>query len=124
MGWELKKSKLQSCGECYKKEEIGKRYGSLVITKFDKIESRKDDNGGRSYFWCKCDCGNEVRVAYTHLKTGHTQSCGCTKKSQGEKIISSILKEHKIPFKREFTFPDLKDKNLLRFDFAIFDDRE
>lgn len=26
---------------------------------------------------CKCDCGNIVTVSSTHLRTGHTQSCGC-----------------------------------------------
>lgn len=51
----------------------GKRYGRLVVVeraykKYDKI------------FWkCKCDCGKEVCVAGSQLKSGMTKSCGCIK---------------------------------------------
>lgn len=26
---------------------------------------------------CKCDCGNEKDILAVHLRSGHTQSCGC-----------------------------------------------
>lgn len=26
---------------------------------------------------CKCSCGNTTKVSMSHLRTGHTQSCGC-----------------------------------------------
>lgn len=55
---------------------IGRRFGRL------KVESRVEDyvqpNGGKHTQWlCKCDCGNEILVVGTHLKSGHTVSCGC-----------------------------------------------
>ncbi len=37
---------------------------------------------GRSYRICRCDCGNERRVLECHLKSGHSQSCGCITKER------------------------------------------
>lgn len=31
------------------------------------------------YWLCKCSCGNEIIVPTSHLRTGHTKSCGCKK---------------------------------------------
>ncbi len=28
-------------------------------------------------FRCQCDCGHQCEVRGTHLRTGHTKSCGC-----------------------------------------------
>ena len=44
--------------------------------------------------------------------------------SRGEIKIEEILKENGIPFKEEYSFPDLVTNSgrPLRFDFAIFDD--
>ena len=38
-------------------------------------------------------------------------------------IIISLLKEHNINFQREYSFENLKDKLSLRFDFAIFNNK-
>ena len=49
------------------------RFGSLVakrIVKYGDI---------RVYWECLCDCGNIVTVSTTHLRNGHTKSCGCLK---------------------------------------------
>jgi len=32
-------------------------------------------------FMCKCECGKELKVSLTHLRTNHTLSCGCHKYS-------------------------------------------
>jgi len=29
------------------------------------------------YVLCRCDCGGEKRVRYSHLKSGNVRSCGC-----------------------------------------------
>ena len=47
--------------------------------------------GGSSrhrYWLCKCDCGNEKVVEESHLKNGHTKSCGCYRreKSSSKKV--------------------------------------
>ena len=44
--------------------------------------------------------------------------------SRGEMKIEDILTESGMPFKMEYSFPDLKSPNgkPLRFDFVVFDD--
>lgn len=50
---------------------IGDTYGQLtVITLVSSINYRKK-------YLCKCSCGNTCEVAMSHLRTGHTKSCGC-----------------------------------------------
>lgn len=51
---------------------IGTRFSRLVVL-------RKVDAPGRSRYVCTCDCGREVRVWATSLKTRNTKSCGCLK---------------------------------------------
>lgn len=122
MGWEIKNLRTQSCGKCYQREEIGNKYGLLTIIKF--LGGDGSEYRNRTYFLCQCECGNIIKVDYSHLTSGHTQSCGCSKISQGEQLISSLLKEYNIPYEKEFIFSDLKDKNYLRFDFAILNDQQ
>ena len=122
MGWEIRDLKTQSCGKCYQREEIGKVYGHLTVKEYLGTRERKDKNGGRSYFLCECECGNIVEVQYSHLRSEHTQSCGCTRVSQGEYLISLILKENNVNFQQQFSFKDLKDKDFLKYDFAILNE--
>ncbi len=54
----------------------GRKFGRLTVV--GPAEDRITPSGQRKPHWvCKCDCGSEVIVAGTHLKSGHTQSCGC-----------------------------------------------
>lgn len=57
----------------------GERFGKLVaIEPFRKP--------GKQLKWlCKCDCGKTLTVYAYHLKTGHTQSCGCLKRGEAGK---------------------------------------
>ena len=57
----------------------GDRYGILTIV--NATERHRQPNGQtKSMYECKCDCGNIVNVQMYHLKSGHSKSCGCTKK--------------------------------------------
>ena len=66
-----------------------------------------------------------VEVRGDKLRNGNTQSCGCIK-SVGESVVSRILTENNIEFQKGYTFDDLRGVGgrLLRFDFAIFKDKE
>lgn len=59
---------------------IGQKFGRLtVVTRTDNYVT---PNGTQHSRWlCRCECGNPdlIIVTGTHLKTGHTQSCGCYK---------------------------------------------
>lgn len=48
----------------------GNHYGRLNVLSLGKP--------GKNISWkCKCDCGKVVSVSGSHLKSGHTKSCGC-----------------------------------------------
>lgn len=70
-------------------------------------------------WYCKCDCGKEKEVSSRELLSGDTISCGCQKNSYRENLIEDILKKHDINYVKEYSFNNLKDQLLLRFDFAI-----
>jgi len=50
---------------------IGEQYGKLTVL------SQLPNKGKHTIWSCKCSCGNVAAVASTHLRSGHTQSCGC-----------------------------------------------
>ena len=111
----------------YKYENlIGKQFGNLTVIKEDKERYEKDrqiTNKPHRYWFCQCNCGNPklFTVQSSHLKNGHTISCGCIKSLAQQKIIT-LLTKNNIKFKKEYSFPDLKGINNgnLRYDFAIF----
>lgn len=70
----------KSCGCLRGKVERSGRKSNLVGQKFGLLTAIKEDgkgNGGKVYWLCRCDCGNEKRVRGTDLKNGNTKSCGC-----------------------------------------------
>ena len=50
----------------------GQRFGNLTV-----LERSENDLWGGVQWLCQCDCCTEVIVARSHLKSGHTKSCGC-----------------------------------------------
>jgi|SRR5271157_4352465 len=53
----------------------GQRFGRL--TALEKTRKAPGPNG--LFYNCHCDCGNDLPVQYTNLKSRNTQSCGCLK---------------------------------------------
>src|SRR5687767_11957533 len=37
----------------------------------------RERRNGRTYYLCRCDCGNETEVEGGNYRSGHTRSCGC-----------------------------------------------
>lgn len=50
----------------------GQRFGRLIVDSYAFTNKH-----GKSMWNCQCDCGKVVVVSGSHLKTGHTLSCGC-----------------------------------------------
>ena len=50
----------------------GQKFGRLTV-----LERAENNKWGQPQWLCKCDCGNEVVVKGSNLKSGHTTSCGC-----------------------------------------------
>ena len=49
----------------------GQRFGKLEVVRYAYTNAKK------TYWECRCDCGNVVVVKAAYLKNGATQSCGC-----------------------------------------------
>lgn len=57
----------------------GQKFGRLTVVSFSGYR-REGKNGHKTSEWkCKCECGNEVVVTKSRLKSGNTKSCGCMK---------------------------------------------
>lgn len=117
----LRDGSIQSCG-CYRKEKLSQlktedltnqRFG--MLTAICKSQKRTTDN--RIKWECLCDCGNIIEVNAKDLKSLHTISCGCSKKSLGEIEIEQILIDNNINYISQYRFPDFKNRI---YDFAIF----
>lgn len=123
-GTDLRRNKVLTCGcTSYNKGQklVGKKFGKLTVVKFLGTNSYS-----KHYYECKCECGNIINVVGAHLLNGNTRSCGCIRleDSVGEQTIARILNENKILYKKEFSFSDLRYKNLLKYDFAILDSNQ
>lgn len=71
------------------KNHANEKYGRLKVVQFVKRENKK------SYWKCKCDCGNEIILPIAYLTTGDTKSCGCLRKEKAHKTGKKSIK-HKM----------------------------
>ncbi|OEH55922.1 hypothetical protein AQ616_18975 [Oceanobacillus sp. E9] len=56
----------------------GQLYGRLEVIKLD--HRKRYAWGSRSFYLCKCSCGNEKVIRRDHITSGATKSCGCLEK--------------------------------------------
>jgi hypothetical protein len=72
-------------------DSTGKKFGMLTAIKRDGVS-----NGGVVIWLCKCDCGNETHVYGSHLRNGHTISCGCYNREFNQKTLfqRSVITHH------------------------------
>ena len=122
-GSDLRTGRRTSCGKRCNytiSETIGKKYGFLKIIGEDSTPPI--EFADKSKHWiCECElCGTKKSISGKLLRNGQAKSCGCLK-STGEQYITKILNELNLCYKKEYKIEELKDKSLLRFDFAIFD---
>lgn len=87
----------------------------------------KTDSSNNTFWKCICHCSKEhseyLILRGDHLRRGDTRGCGNTF-SKGEEKISKILKENKITFIRQKSFPNCiyPDSNKRGFfDFYVND---
>ena len=126
-GQSLRQNTTLSCG-CQHKETFKKpikdmsnqRFGKLLVVKYD--HTLITDTGQHKIYWlCQCDCGNTAVVEGYQLRSGKTQSCGCTK-SRGEELIATMLNSYNVDFKQNKRLKDFRtDKGSYPlFDFQLF----
>ena len=122
----LRSGRTRSCG-CLKKESdrkpkgnvidlIGQKFGHLTV-----INRQGSDQRGEALWECECDCyaHNHIIVLGSNLRTGHTQSCGCERRSHGELVIEKILTDNNISYQQEYSAFKFTSGMSAKFDFYI-----
>lgn len=116
----LNSGHTQSCGcKNYETKNIKNMEGfetnGIKVLSFAGV-----DNQQTALWTCECKyCGNIFITRGSSIRAGYINSCGCTH-SKNEQIITKLLIDNNIEFATQYSFPDLKDNRILRFDFAIF----
>lgn len=85
----------KSCG-CLSNEKVRERcFKDLTGQKFGRLTALRVDrnDNGKTYWFCKCDCGNTHIVLANRLISGNTVSCGCHKE-EIKKKIGELNKTH------------------------------
>lgn len=73
----------------YKIDLSGNRYGKLVVLRYSH-----NDNRRKSYWVCRCDCGNETVVSGSNLKSGNSSSCGCGELENRKRLMDAFTETH------------------------------
>lgn len=71
-GSNLRTGNTTSCGCRRLIDEVGNRYGRLVV-----LERVENDKRNKAAWLCQCDCGDTRVVSGINLRCGYTKSCGC-----------------------------------------------
>ena len=82
---------------------------------------RAQQNSRGVWMWlCRCPlCGCEFMALPAKVLNGHITSCGCSKRSSRERLISGILDSLNVKYAEEYVFHDCKNEYPLRFDFYL-----
>ena len=64
----------------------GKKFGRLTVI-------QRDESKTRTSWFCKCECGKIISVQSSHLKNGHTKSCGCLQKEISANLMKNQIQK-------------------------------
>ena len=104
---------------CNHQIDIGTRFGKLTVL---EMTDERSKNGGSILYRCRCDCGEELLVPSTELRTKRKSSCHKCNISFGESTIEEILKQNNIIYLKEYSFKNLYNQETnrpFRFDFYL-----
>lgn len=122
----LTNGKVISCG-CWRKDRFDKmqkeKICDLTNQKFGKLTAINITSmSKRGAIWhCKCDCGNECDVLSVSLKSGNTQSCGCSRKDSPNKISETMRHQNTYYFDNDCGIGELSDGTFFKFDKEDYD---
>ena len=74
------------------KDLSNQKFGKLTVIEVDHFQNCK--NSRRTFWKCRCECGNITVVRSDCLTSGNTQSCGCYNVTCRQKPNS--IKKHKL----------------------------
>lgn len=119
----------QSCG-CLQKQRASeantKDWTGCVSDYGVKFLNRAYLNSENQWLWkCKCGiCGGEFIALPAKVNNGHITSCGCAIQSAGERYVASLLDGMAVSYDKQYSFSDCKHKQVLRYDFAVFNNNK
>ena len=126
IGVSLREGRTKSCG-CLKKEKdksskphlidlTGMKFGHLTV-----LERAGSDSRSEPKWLCECDCEAKTHIIVLggNLRKGHTQSCGCDRRSHGELKIEKLLRDNDIPFIQEYKPFKFASGRWASFDFYV-----
>lgn len=118
----LTSGSTKSCG-CAFYESLTSRLVDItgqVFGRLTVIERCGSDKHNHPKWLCECECGNQVVVTGTHLKSNHTVSCGCVK-SKSENMVEDYLKNQNVLYEKQVKFDNLLGVNggKLSYDFYL-----
>lgn len=80
------KKYVKDIDEERKNEMIGKTFGQLTVL---AIAPKRKDLASRCLrYVCQCTCGNTIEVNGNSLRSGHTTSCGCSRRGVNVKDLT------------------------------------
>ena len=128
----LRSGNTQSCG-CYNKQRTsetnrgrtvrenltGQKFGMITLTTLHTVNQH-----GCAIWNGVCDCGNVLKILARSVKSGHTVSCGCLKKSKLETFLKKICLKYCFKFEEQYPLPQKfftinEQKIPLRVDFLL-----
>ena len=70
---------------------------------------------------CECDCAAKTHIIVlgNNLRRGHTQSCGCDRRSHGETTVEQLLRKNNIQFIQEYKPFRFSSGANASFDFYV-----
>lgn len=75
------------------KNLTGQRFGRITV--IERANDYISPKGCHRPMWlCRCDCGNEVVIDPSKLKSEHTQSCGCLKNEKARERLKKHGMSH------------------------------
>jgi hypothetical protein len=74
----------------------GHRFGRLIVIGEFKVINKK------SFWLCRCDCGQSKFISASHLVSSHTLSCGCLNKEKSSERYKKINFKHGLHGTREY----------------------
>lgn len=74
----------------YKIDLSGQKFGKLIVLRYSHNDKRR-----KSYWLCRCECGNEVVVSGSNLKSSNTSSCGCGEDENRNRLMQSFTDRYR-----------------------------
>ena len=86
----------------------------------DKQPEEYTPGSGKKAWWICKECSHNWRTKI-HKRSLNNTGCPQCKQSKGEQEVRIVLENKYIKFKSQYTFDNLRDIELLRFDFGVLD---